>query len=295
MILLAVEVSDPSIGYSIIDVFFGINIFIMAVIVSLMIFIIIYRNHRNIRNSGLSSSILILIGLLFIEISVTLTCFNLNAIICTFIDIFLVVGISFVISTLAAKLYRIYRIFQNPTARAVHISDKDLFIFTCFITLGAGILFILYATLGGGLQALTKTADLNPLYEFKICLVPDEAIQITFLILFYVYFLSLFIAAGILAILTRKTMKDFNESWDVGFVVYSWIVVTMIYAPIFYLQGNSTNSNETMYAIRFIGITLVQILTLGFLFFNKVKKVIRSELKAKKSNENDQLIFTTNN
>lgn len=254
----------------------------MAVIFAIFVFIIIYRNHRYIRNSGVSSSILILIGLFFMNISVIFMCITLSAVICILIDIFLLAGISFVISTLTAKLYRIYRIFKNPTAQAVHITDKDLFVFTCLITLGAAVLFILYATIGGGLQALIETADSNPLYEYKICEVPDSTIQTTFLIIFYGYFLSIFFAAGILAVLTRKTMKEFNESWDVGFVVYSWIGITMIYAPIYYLQGSSTNSNETRYVVRFVGIALVETLTLGFLFWNKIVKVCKAERRVKK-------------
>lgn len=283
IVLLAVEVSDPSLDNAIVDVFFGLNVALMTIIAGVFVFILIFRKNRYIRNSGLHSCLLILIGLFFIGISEIFMCITLTSAICYLIDIFLLIGVSFVISTLAAKLYRIYRIFRNATAQAIKITDRDLFIFTFIITVGTMIIFTLYVTIGGGLQPIIMAADSNPLYLFKICLVPDDTIQKIALISFYVYFISLFIAAGILAVLTRKTMKDFNESWDVGFVVYSWIGITLVYAPIYYVQGFSTNSNETRHVVRFIGIALVQTLTLGFLFLNKIIKVIKYELKSRTS------------
>ena len=77
--------------------------------------------------------------------------------------------------------------------------------------------------------------------------------------------------------MTRKTMIDFNESWDVGFIVYSWLAITVIYAPLYYLQGDSTNSNQTIYTIRFIAIALAIILTILILFAKKIKLIYISE------------------
>ena len=142
---------------------------------------------------------LILLGLLCIEIAEIFMCISITSAICKLMDVFILVGVSFIISTFVAKLYRIYRIFQNSSAVAVQISDKDLGIFTFLICCGSMILFILYNFLGGGLQAITKTAELDPLYMFSICEVPTEAFQTIFFDIFYVYFVSIFLIAAILA------------------------------------------------------------------------------------------------
>ena len=235
------------------------------------------RNHRVIRNSSAIASYIVLLGLIFVEISVVFMCVSTSNISCTMIDVFMLLGVSLIIAILMAKLYRIYRIFQNPTAEAVRITDRHLLIFTCAICAGSIILFVLYEALGGGLVPLTKTAELNPLYLYIICEVDNSTIQTTFLIVFYAYFVSLFVIAGILAFMTRKTMVDFNESWDVGFIVYSWLAIALIYAPIYYLQGESTNSNQTRYTIRFTAIALAIILTILILFAKKIKLIHRSE------------------
>lgn len=273
---------SPDLSDSLLAVFFGLTIFLMVITVALLAFVILKRNHRIIRNSGLYSSVLVLLGLLCGELSMIFMCVGISRVICSLIDIFLLLGICLVIGTLVAKLYRIYRIFQNPTAQAVYITDKDLFIFVCLITLGCFTLLVLYETIGGGLRPITKSADSNPLYTYNICEVPNETIQLTFTIIFYVYFVSIFVIAGILAFLTRRTAREFNESFDVGMVVYTWLGIALIYAPIYYVQGDSTNSNQIRIAARFIAFTLALILTMGILYWGKVWRIIKLEMKLRK-------------
>lgn len=279
----AIVVDDPSFDDAFVVAFFVLDIVLIVITLGLLLFIVLKRNNRVVRNSGSVSSILVLVGILALEIAVIFMSLSLSPAICCIIDVFTLLGVSFIISTLAAKLYRIYRIFQNPTAQAISITDIDLVYFTCAITLGSAIIFILYVVLGGGLIAVVKIAPLNTLYQFNICEVPNGTFQTTFLLVFYAYFVCLFVAAAVLAFLTRNTRRDFNESLNVSFVVYSWIAVALIYAPIYYVQGSSTNSNQTRYIVRYIAIDLVIIITLGVLFWNKVRRVLRSERKERKS------------
>jgi hypothetical protein len=271
-------VDDQSLSNSsIVDVFFAINAVLFVITIGLAIYVFMKRNHRVIRNSSAMASYIVLLGLIFIELSVVFMCVSSSTASCTLIDVFLLLGISLIIAILMAKTYRIYRIFQNPTAEAVRITDKHLLLFTAAICVGTIILMVLYDALGGGLAPITKTAELNPLYLYTICEVRNSTIQLTFLIIFYAYFILLFVIAGVLAFMTRKTMIDFNESWDVGFIVYSWLAITVIYAPLYYLQGDSTNSNQTIYTIRFIAIALAIILTILILFAKKIKLIYISE------------------
>ncbi len=215
-------------------------------------------------------------------------CVGISRPICGLIDVFLLFGICLVISILVAKLYRIYRIFQNRSAEAVYITDKHLFVFAGLISLVCCILFILYDTLGGGLKPVKKIASSNPLYTFDICQVPNSTVQTTFVIIFFIYFISIFVLAGILAFLTRKTMREYNESFDVGTVAYTWLAIATIYAPIYYLQGDSTNSNQTRVVVRFIAITITLILTLGILFWDKVSRIISSERRSRRHPERER-------
>ena len=282
----AIQNDDPNLSYSFVVAFFVIDLILILCTVLILIFIISKRDHRIIRRSGVNSLVLIILGILCIETAQVFMCFSISTTTCRIIDILLLIGVSFIISTLVAKLYRIYRIFQNSTATAVRISDLDLGLFTLFICCGSIILFVLYTTLGGGLQPITKIAESDPLYKFTICEVPNGTFQTIFLISFYVYFVSIFVIAGLLAFFTRKTLREFNESSTIGLVVYCWIGVAIIYAPIYYLQGNSTDSNQIRYIVRFIAMDVAIILTLGILFLGKISDVIRIERRAAKKRIN---------
>jgi hypothetical protein len=274
---LEIEVDDQTLANSgIVEVFFALNVVLFILTVSLVIYVFVYRNHRVIRNSSVAACYTILLGLILMELAVVFMCISISRFTCIMIDVLLILGISLIIAILMAKTYRIYRIFQNPSAEPIRITDVHLLIFTGLICAISMILFVLYSVLGQGLRPISMTADSNPLYVYSICEVPDSTIQVTFLIIFYAYFVSLFAITGILAFMTRKTMIDFNESWDLGCLVYSWLGVTLIYAPIYYVQGSSTNSNETRYTIRFIAIALLILLTIIILFGRKIKLIYRS-------------------
>lgn len=270
----AIIPNDPTLSDGFVMAFFIVDMVFILYNLFLLAFIAFNRQNRIIRRSGFSSSMVILIGLLLTEISQIFMCLSLTSALCKLIDIFMLIGISFVISTLCAKLFRIYRIFQNPTAQAINITDRHLIVFTVVTTIVTMLIYILYSSIGGGLQPVTKSSS-NPFYTYIICEVPNDAIQLTGLITFYVYYISYFLIAAILCFLTRKTMRQFNESLNVAFIVYSWLGLCIIYAPIYYAQSNSTDSNQTRYAIRFMAMDLAVGIALGVITYTQCFKVIR--------------------
>lgn len=258
---------------------FGVDIALMVMTVSVMIFLLLKMNHPIVRKSSPIFSLLILLGIFFVELSFLFYCFSLTTVICRLDDWFLITGMALIIANLLAKDYRIYKIFNNSSAQAVRVSVWVLLSFSFVILPATWVLMILYETLGGGLQAKVIESDSDRFYSYVLCEVENDTIQLIFLITFYVYFILLFLVAAIFAFLNRKVSSLYGESKEVALVVYSWIGLAILYAPIYYVQGGSTDSNRVRFALRFIATLLACLLTLVFLFFQKIKLVIIDELR----------------
>lgn len=252
---------------------FGLIIFKMLITVAVIIFIILKAKHPVIRRSSPIFCVLILVGMLCIELSFFFFCFEQSKAICHLDDWFVIVGVSLVVANLLAKSYRIYRIFHNRSAVAVKLSDWELLAFSAVTLAIAVVMMILYVTLGGGLDAVNIQSDSDRLYVYVECQVPNDTFQLLFTIAFYAYFILLFCAAAVLAFLNRKVSNLYNESKAVGLTVYLWLGLTILYAPIFYVQGGSTDSNQTRLIVRFIATMLACVLTLLLLFLPKIRQV----------------------
>jgi hypothetical protein len=264
---------------------FAIDLALMVLTVAVMIFVLAKAEHPTIRKSSPVFCLLILLGIFFIELSFMFYSFTLTDAICSLDDWFLVTGVGLVIANLLAKSYRIYVIFNNRSAQAVSISDWTLFAFTGVILLITWLMMILYVTLGGGLEAQTIQSSSDRFYRYVICQVPNSTFQTLFLIAFYVFFVLLFVAAAISAFVNRNISSAYSESAAVAMVVYLWISLAILYAPIYYVQGGSTDSNQVRYALRFIATILACLLTLIFLFYPKIQKVLIEEYRKKKENK----------
>lgn len=255
------------------------NIALMVLTVSVMLFVLWKRRHPVIRKSSPVFCMLILLGILFIELSLMFYTFGLTDAICYLDDVFLLTGISLIIANLLMKSYRIYAIFHNSSATAVHISDKILLLWSMVILLMTWTMFVLYSTLGGGLHAIIIQSKSNRFYQFVMCEVDNGTFQNIFLISFYVYFVILFLAAAVLGFLNRKVASVYSESQEVVMVVYSWLGLVILYAPIYYVQGDSTDSKDVRFAVRLMSTLLASFFTLLFLYYPKVHKVFLDEYR----------------
>lgn len=274
---------NPAIGNSALAaVGFAVDIALMALTAAVMIFVLIKAKHPVIKKSSPTFCLLILMGILFIELAFLFYCFPATDAFCHFDDWFLVTGVALVIANLLAKTYRIYVIFHNRSAQAVKISHWSLFAFSGAILLVTWVMMILYVTLGDGLVAQTIQSSSDRFYRYVICQVQIGTFQTLFLISFYVFFVLLFVAAAIFAFLNRKVSSVYGESAAVSMVVYLWIGLAVLYAPIYYVQGGSTDSNQVRYALRFIATTLACFLTLIFMFYPKISRVLIDEYRMAK-------------
>ncbi len=242
-----------------------------------MVFVLWNAKHPVIRKSSPIFCVIILVGIFFVELAFFFYCFSLSDVICQLDDWFGITGVALVIGSLLAKSYRIYVIFNNQSGQAVGVSELLLLACTCVILVIVWVMMVLYITLGGGLKAATVQSSSDQFYSYVLCEVPSETFQLIFLISFYVYFILLFLAAAILAFLNRKVSSVYSESSAVGLVVYLWIGVVIVYAPIYYVQGGSTNSNQVRFALRFIATLLACSFTLIFLFYPKIAQVLRKK------------------
>lgn len=256
---------------------FGLIILKMLLTVSVIAVIVWKAKHPVIRRSSPIFCVLILIGLLCIELSFFFFCFEQSVTTCHLNDWFVITGVSLVVANLLAKSYRIYRIFNNRSAVAVKLSDWELLAFSALTLLVALIMMVLYVTLGGGLEAVEIQSESDFLYVYVDCRVPNNTFQLLFIIAFYAYFVLLFCAAALLAFLNRKVSNLYSESKAVGLTVYLWLGLLILYAPIFYVQGGSTDSNQTRLVVRFIATMLACMFTLVLLFLPKIRQVFQHD------------------
>lgn len=197
---------------------------------------------------------------------------------CILTNFFLLSGVAFIVANILAKNYRVYRIFSNVKAKALTINDSSLFVFTVVIV---GITWIMWAVTSfadGPIKIVIGSGADNPYYVYGLCRVASQWFQDFQIIFWYVYFISLFLLAGFLGFLTRNVNHIFNESTNVTVVAFAYISFAIIFAPLYYIQSNTTNSNNTRVAIQALSVCILSAVTMALLHlptlwkFYKIKR-----------------------
>lgn len=272
MSTLEVTVDNPTLSDAVVIVFFSfacLGIVISWIIKGIYIY---FRKDGVFRKSSPWFSFLTLFGIdlilsALIFYGLTYTTFTCFAYAWT-----LAIGCGMCLSNVFIKSYRIFRIFKNPEAKAVSISDKEIFVFTAAVVIVEIILLSIYSFCSGllGPQVIQSSKDVY--YKFRICLVPSKAVQLTFLIIIYVFNLTILLAIALLAFLTRKIDNSYSEAQGIAYTVYCTIMFQIIFLPLFYASGNSTGSAMTRYTLNAIIILLICYLSMIFLFSGKIAR-----------------------
>jgi hypothetical protein len=182
----------------------------------------------------------------------------------------LVFGMTLIISSLMAKNWRIYRIFNNPNASALKISDWYIVACPLVLSLVSLALIFLYSFAGGTLELRKFEGNQNVFYAFELCTSPTQWFQNFMLIMFYVYFFILLAFTASLALLTRHAHNSFRESKTIAVIIYIYFCMGIIFIPLYYVQGQSTDSQTTRYVIEAINITILMLATKAIIFVPEV-------------------------
>lgn len=268
--LLEVSVNNPTLNDAIVDVFFSLAVLGILLSCTLKIICIYYRKSRVFRKSSPWLSFLILLGLDLIFSSQIYYGMTYTTFTCFMYAWTLALGSGLCLSNIFVKIYRIFRIFKNPKATALHISDQDLLILTS-IVLGVEIILLSIYSFSSGLlgpRVIQSSSEIY--YKFRICLAPSEAIQKCFLILIYSFNLLILLSIAVLAFLTRKIDNSYSEARGIAYTVYTTILFQIIFLPLFYITGDAAGSAMTRYTLNGIIILLTCYHSMIFLFYDKI-------------------------
>lgn len=277
---LAIVPQIPDLTYWFVDVFFGITCFILVIDVTFYVIITIFRNDRCMKISSPLFMALTTFGLFQVLVSNILLSIGLSSsAMCILTNFFLLSGLTFIVSSVLAKNYRVYRIFTNPSATAIRIKDGSLVQITIILVLFTWIMWAITSFASGPIKIVYSTGQDNLFYTYGLCEAPSEWFQTFQIIFWYVYFVTLFLVAGFLGFLTRNVRDVFNESANVTTTAFCYLTFAIIFAPLYYIQINTTNSNETRWVIQALSVCFLSAVTLILLICPAIWRFYRLKLR----------------
>lgn len=252
---------------------------ILCIDLALMAWLAYRWNNVSLRKSSPLFLSLIALGVALVLIAGIIMSIGLTgSAMCILYVFFLVTGMTLIMSNLMAKNWRIYKIFSNVRADAVSLSDFKLLSFSAIFLILIWIQFFIYSFAGGTITLTRLQGTGNPFYVFDICESPTAWLQTFQIIMYFAFFFLLLLGTAILGFLTRKSSSAYSESKDIAKIIYIYLCMAIIFIPLYYVQGESTNSQDTRYVIVAINILILMLATLLILF---IPKIIRVEFSHK--------------
>lgn len=245
-------------SYAVVNVFFGLGIAELIFCIGLLIFIIYYRNEKAIRQCAPLVTITMLIGVIGLTLAQIFLSFARTDAWCS-INLYLFrISFNLILMALLVKNYRIYKIFANKKATAIVITESRLLIYIGITTLFYIIVLTVIVSVFG-YKAVLRQSTSNPFYQFIKCLIPNKTWNSIFQISLDVIIFIQIILSLILAWLTKKVQSEYRESRRLAAFASIMFACVIIFVPLNYTLGDSTNSQILRY------VTVVQFLTLTIL------------------------------
>lgn len=263
---LEIVVQIPDLNVWFVGLFFGITCFLIVVDFTLWAIITYYRKDKFIKRCSPFFMALVTLGIMLVLISNILFSIGLtSSAMCILTNFFLLSGLSFIVANILAKNYRVYKIFSNPSATAVTMNDQTLFVFTLVIVGVTWIVWAITSFADGPIKVFVNVGADNPFYTYGYCRVKSQWFQDFQIIFWYVYFIGLFLLTGLLGFLTRNVHGVFNESLNVTTIAFGYIAFAIIFAPLYYIQSNTTNSNHLRWVIQALSVCFLSTMTMAIL------------------------------
>lgn len=267
----------PTLSDAYAAVFFGVFIAILLLDLAVATWVILNWSDKTLRRSSPLFLLLINVGIASILVAGIIMAIGLSdSAMCILYVFFLVTGLTLVIASLLCKNWRIYRIFSNSRADSVNISDIQLVGFTAFLLALTWIQFFVFSFAGGIITLTRMQGKNNPFYVFDLCESPTAWFQTFQIIFYYTYCGLLFLLTAIVGLWTRSVNKHYNESSAIAVIIYIYVCIAIIFIPLYYVQGASTDSQTTRFIIVSIAITILMLSTLLILFFAKILQVSKN-------------------
>ena len=148
-------------------------------------------------------------------------------------------GFTIAMSALFSKLWRINKLFHNPTLRRMTVEEKDVMApFVVLFTLN--FIFLLVWTLVEPLRWFRVEVENKPWESFGSCrseMDGNGAVSIVMTVLVCVVNFSAVFVAGFQAYQARNISDEFSESKNMGVALFSWFQLMIVGFPVLYLIG----------------------------------------------------------
>lgn len=257
----------------------------LLLVVGISVYFYYNRREKVIKKTSPFFSQLILLGVFFCVSSQIFWDVKQSTATCVIKVWLLAIGFGLIMGNLLAKTYRIFKIFNNARVTSLVIRDVDLLKFTVSILLLEILMLSGYCFPSGLPRPTVYQSTSDELLKYIQCAVPSGALQLAGTIaLFCVNFL-LILGAVTIAFLTRNVDSAFNESLYIAYVVYIYLVVSIVLLPLYYTAGDSSSSQSRKFVLRTVGILIPMFFTLGALFAPKIHLVLKGRKAARRLEE----------
>lgn len=183
-------------------------------------------------------------------------------------------GFIIAFSALFSKIWRVHKIFKNPSFRKIRVTEQDVLVpFFVLSFLNFGLL--LGWTLTDPLQFQRLPVDADPLNTYGTCRFEKNGTAALAVATVAVNFGAIILAC-IQAYRSREISDEFSESKYVGLTVASWLQVFVVGFPVMFL----VSENPT--ATYFLRSSIIFVACMSLLLFIFVPKVL---IHRKLSNE----------
>ncbi|KAJ3101174.1 hypothetical protein HDU97_001586 [Phlyctochytrium planicorne] len=163
------------------------------------------------------------------------------------------VSFSIVIGMLISKTFRILRIFNNPRALKIRMTNWDLFGYMVAAAAGNVAILIIWSVYDPPLPSVFSRGSSEGL-NFIYCSSKSSAAQSGFTAVLYIYNAFILCILAILAFMTRSVNALFSESKFIGYFVAATCGAVALFIPILYFL---TNDVGAMYIIKSIAVLIV--------------------------------------
>ncbi|KNE69742.1 hypothetical protein AMAG_14283 [Allomyces macrogynus ATCC 38327] len=219
---------------------------LIAVVVVMMGYLFLRRTHPGVRSLSFVFLVQIAVGVVLVLASVLVSIGVPTTLTCNLHSWCLLMGLVLVLSAIAAKSYRVWRVFDlsHRVEKLHRLSDTWLLLACLAIALGQALILTL-STVLAPLEPVLISLVTSVSYK---CTAGKSTWSILSQALLLVYNLALFVSVLYLAFKTRKAFSAFKETTYIGYACQNMFICAAIIVPLRYHAPDSIAL--TAYIIR---------------------------------------------
>ncbi|KNE67313.1 hypothetical protein AMAG_12378 [Allomyces macrogynus ATCC 38327] len=228
-------------------VIMGLVAIVAAVIVGTLVYLAMNRMHSSVKQMSLPFLGMICAGLLLILATIFLWIDVPTALICNMERWALLVGLQVTLSAVAAKAYRIYKVFDNKKLNQLHmLNDVNLFLGCLAIMLVQIVLLVVFTLVA---PLAPKRVNSYNSYTY-VCESTKPTLDRLFDVLSIVYNGFLVLVVSVLAWKTRKAYSAYREASFIMYSVQNVFLSAVVATPFLFISGGGGDFSLGAFWIR---------------------------------------------